>query len=130
MNLNYKESFEVEMTNILITLIMALSIKITSSALSPEYYLITYADGQREQVVITKNDHICPTYCNVDHAHKVNICEGGCEHINESFIINKHTGKNNTFSFYCKGKEIMLFEQIKIKDTKSKKKKGNSIKLF
>ena len=129
MNLNYKESFEVEMTNILITLIMALSIKITSSALSPKYYLITYEDGQREQVVITKDDHICPTYCNVDHAHKVNICEGDCEHINESFTINKHTGKNNTFSFYCKGKEIMLFQQIE-KNYNSEKMKKNSIKLF
>ena len=129
MNLNYKESFEVEMTNILITLIMALSIKITSSALSPKYYLITYEDGQREQVVITKDDHICPTYCNVDHAHKVNICEGDCEHINESFIINKHTGKNNTFSFYCKGKEIMLFQPIE-RNYNSEKMKKNSIKLF
>ena len=69
------------------------------------------------------------TYCNVDHAHKVNICEGGCEHINESFIINKHTGKNNTFSFYCKGKEIMLFQQIE-RNYNSEKMKKNSIKLF
>ena len=91
---------------------MALGIKVTSSALSPKYYLITYEDGQRERVVVTKNDHICPSYCNVDHAHKVNICEGDCEHVNESFTINKQAGKNNTFSLYCKGKEIMLFEQI------------------
>ena len=117
------------MVNILLTIIMALSIKITSSALSPKYYLITYEDGQRERVVITKDNHICPNYCNVDHAHKVNICEGDCKHVNESFTINKQAGKNNTFSLYCKGKEIMLFEQIE-KNYNTKKTKKNFIKLF
>ena len=118
------------MTNILITIIIAISMKITSSVVSPKYYMITYQDGQRETVVVSK-DYICPNYCNVNHAHKVSICDTDeCDYIEKSFIINKQKSDNNTFNLYCKGKEIMLFEQIKIKDSKDKKKKGNSIKLF
>ena len=118
------------MTNILFTLIIALSMKIADSTLSPKYYLITYQDGQRERVVVSKDNHICPSYCNVNHAHKVSICNNDeCKYIDQSFVINKQKTDNNTFNLYCNGKEIMLFEQIE-KNYNPNKKKMNSIKLF
>ena len=117
------------MTNILFTIIVALSMKVADLTLSPKYYLITYQDGQREEVVITKNNNICPHYCQVDHAHKVNICEGGeCINIDKDFIIRKEANiMNNSFNLYSKVKEIMLFQEIK---RENPKKGGNSIKLF
>ena len=120
------------MTNILLTLIVAFTMKIADKTLSPKYYMITYQDGQRETVVVSKNDHICPGHCQVEHAHKVSICDNSqCEHIEKSFVINKQKkDDNNNFSLYCRGKEIMLFEQIQREETIKKKKKGNSIKLF
>jgi len=118
------------MTNILFTLIIALGMKVADSTLSAKHYLITYQDGQRETVVVSKDGHICPSYCNVNHSHKVSICnEDECEKIDKSFIINKQKIDNNTFNLYCNGKEIMLFEQIE-KKTPKKKKRNNSIKLF
>ena len=42
----------------------------------------------------------------------------------------KYKADNNTFNLYCKGKEIMLFEQIERVKPGNKKKKGNSVKLF
>ena len=119
------------MTNILFTLIIALTIKIADSTLSPKYYLITYEDGQRETVMVTKDNHICPAYCSVDHSHKVNICDNAeCDHVNKSFVINKQKSSNNSFNLYCRGKEIMLFEQVEKNYLIDKKKKKNSIKLF
>ena len=120
------------MTNILFTIILALGIKVADVTLSPNYYLITYQDGQREMVVISKKDNnICPHYCGIDHAHRVNICEGGdCNSIERNFVISKQKTENNTFNLYCKGKEIMLFQKIdRNNDTKSKKK-PNSIEIF
>jgi len=118
------------MTNILFTLILALGIKIVDLTVSPKYYLITYQDGQREQVVITKSNNICPNYCEADHPHSVNMCEGDCKHINQSFIITKQIDNdNNTFNLYCKGKEILLFQEIE-KNGNYKKKKPNSMKIF
>ena len=118
------------MTNILFTLIVALGMKIADSNLSPKHYLITYQDGQREEVVLSKDNHICPSYCSIQHAHKVSICNNNeCETINKSFIINKQKSDNNTFNLYCNGKEIMLFEEIK-RNYSKKKPKSNSIKLF
>ena len=118
------------MTNILFTIIVALSMKVADLTLSPKYYLITYEDGQREEVVITNSEHICPHYCKVEHAHKVNMCEGGeCINIDKDFTIRKEQNiMNNSFNLYCKGKEIMLFQEIKRKA--DPKKGGNSIKLF
>ena len=120
------------MTNILFTLIIAMTMKITSSTLAPKYYLITYEDGKRETVVVGKNDYNCPKYCSVNHAHQVSICDNDteCDYIENSFIINKQKSANNTFNLYCKGKEIMLFEQIERQGNPDKKKRGNSIKLF
>ncbi len=119
------------MTNILFTIIVALGMKVVDVTFSPTYYMITYQDGQREEVVVTKDNDICPHYCGIDHAHKVNFCEGGdCSPINESFVISKYKADNNTFNLYCKGKEIMLFEQIERVKPSNKKKKGNSVKLF
>ena len=69
------------MTNILLTIILALGIKTADLAISPKHYLIMYQDGQREEVIVTKKDNICPTYCDINHPHKVNICEGDCKHI-------------------------------------------------
>ena len=119
------------MTNILFTIIIALTMKIADSTLGPKYYLITYQDGQRETVVVSNDNHICPVYCSVNHAHKVNICDKNeCDYIQEeSFVINKKEADNNTFNLYCRGKEIMLFEQIEKKPI-NKKKRNNSIKLF
>jgi len=118
------------MTNILFTIIVALGMKVVDVTFSPAYYMITYQDGQREEVVVTKSNDICPHYCGIDHAHKINICEGGdCNRIDKSFVVNKHKADNNTFNLYCKGKEIMFFEQIE-RVKPHKKKKGNSIKLF
>ena len=119
------------MTHILFTLIIALGMKVADSTLSAKHYLITYEDGQRERVIVSKDGHICPSYCNVSHAHKVSICnDGECEKIDKSFIINKQKADNNTFNLYCNGKEIMLFEQIEKNYNKKKKRKRNSIKLF
>ena len=119
------------MTNILFTIMIAVTMKLAGSALSPKYYLITYEDGQRETVVVSKNDYICPAYCSINHAHSVNICSSDeCNHIEESFVINKQKSKNNTFNLYCRGKEIMFFEQVEKNHTMKKKKKRNSIKLF
>ena len=118
------------MTNILFTLIMALTIKIADNTLSPKYYQITYEDGQRETVMVSKDSYICPVYCSIEHAHKVSICdEQECESIDKSFVINKQKTKNNTFNLYCRGKEIMLIEQIE-RNQNTKKKKKNTIKLF
>ena len=118
------------MTNILFTIIVALGMKVVDVTFSPTYYMITYQDGQREEVVVTKSNDICPHYCGIDHAHKVNICEGGdCSRIDKSFIVNKHKADNNTFNLYCKGKEIMFFEQIE-RAKPNKKKKRILIKLF
>lgn len=119
------------MGNILLTLIVAFTIKIADKTLAPKYYQITYQDGQRETVVVGKNDYICPSYCTVNHSHSVSICDSDqCDHIEKSFIINKQKAENNTFNFSCKGKDIMLFEQIKIDETIKEKRKRNSIKLF
>tara|TARA_B100000519_G_C14212854_1_gene423469 strand:+ start:743 stop:1105 length:363 start_codon:yes stop_codon:yes gene_type:complete len=120
------------MTNILLTLIVALTIKIGDQTLSPKYYRITYEDGQRETVMVSKDNHICPSHCKVEHAHKVSICDNDqCEHIEEKgFVINKQEKSSNNFSLYCRGKEIMLFEQIQKDQPNKKKIKGNSIKLF
>ena len=119
------------MTNILFTIILALGMKVTDMTFSPKYYLITYQDGQREMVVVTKNDHICPHYCGIDHAHKVNMCEGGdCDPIERNFVISKQKTGNNTFNLYCKGKEIMLFQKIDRKNDTNSKKKPNSIEIF
>ena len=119
------------MANILFTLIVAFTIKIADSSLSPKYYLITYQDGQRETVVVSKDDYICPTHCSIEHAHKVNICDSDeCDQIEKSFIINRQKSGNNTFNLYCKGKEIMLFEQIEKNQALKKKKNKNSIKIF
>ena len=118
------------MTNILFTLIIALGMKIADTTLSPKHYLITYQDGQRDRVVVSKDGHICPSYCSINHAHKVNICnDGECKEIDKSFVINKQKSDNNTFNLYCNGKEIMLFEKIE-RNYNTKKKKRNSIKLF
>jgi len=117
------------MTNILFTIIIALTMRVADSALSPKYYLITYQDGERETVVVSKNEHICPTYCAINHPHKVSICNNEeCNNIQESFIINKQQTDNNTFNLYCKGREIMLFEQIEKNYAINKKK--NTITLF
>ena len=119
------------MTNILFTIILALSMKVADITFSPKYYLITYQDGQREEVVVTKGNDICPHYCGIDHAHKVNICEGGdCNPIKKSFVISKQETENNTFNLYCKGKEIMLFQKIDRKNDTNSKKKPNSIEIF
>ena len=119
------------MTNILFTLIVAATMKITSSAIAPKYYLITYEDGKRETVVVGKDDYICPEYCSVNHPHQVSICDNDdCDYIEKSFVINKQKTDNNTFNLYCRGKEIMLFEQIDRNRDVDKKKKRNSIKLF
>ena len=90
------------MTNILFTIILALGMKVTDITLSPKHYLITYQDGQREMVIVTKKDNnICPHYCGIDHAHKVNICEeGDCNPIKKSFVISKQETENNTFNLY------------------------------
>ena len=118
------------MTNIIFSIIVALGMKVADSALGPTYYMITYQDGQREEVVVTKGDNICPHYCGINHAHKVNMCEGGdCDLVDKSFVISKQKTPNNTFSLHCKGKEIMLFQEINRND-KPKKKKNNSIELF
>ena len=118
------------MTNILFTIIVALGMKVVDVTFSSKYYMITYQDGQREEVVITKGNNICPHYCGIDHAHKVNMCEGGdCDLIDKSFVISKHQASNNTFSLYCKGKEIMLFQEINRNDN-TQKKKMNSIEIF
>lgn len=117
------------MTNILFTLIIAFTMKIADTTLSPKHYLITYQDGQRETVVVSKNDYICPAECKVEHSHQVSICDSKeCNHIEKSFVINKQKSKNNTFNLYCRGKEIMLFEQIG--KTNRNKKKGGGFKLF
>ena len=117
------------MANILLTLIVAFTIKIADKNLSPKHYMITYQDGQREEVVVSKDNHICPTHCKVEHAHKVSICDNDqCEHIEKNFVINKQETSNNNFSLYCRGKEIMFFEQIQREQPN--KKKGNVIKLF
>ena len=131
MNFRYKESLEVKMTNILFTIILVLGMKVADVTLSPKHYLITYQDGQREMVVVTKSNDICPTYCGIDHAHKVDICEGGdCDPIERNFVISKQKTGDNTFNLYCKGKEIMLFQKVDgTNDTKSKKK-TNSIEIF
>ena len=119
------------MTNILFTIILALGMKVADITLSSKYYQITYQDGQREMVVITKNDDICPSYCGIDHAHKVNICEGGdCNPIERNFVISKQKTGNNTFNLYCKGKEIMLFQEIDRNNGDHSKKKTNSIEIF
>ena len=116
------------MTNILFTIIVALGMKIVDLSLSPKYYLITYQDGQREEVVITKNDNVCPHYCGVDHPHKVNICEEDCKDTDIGFIIRKETDRNNnTFNLYYKGKEILLFQEM---NKKHNPKEKNSIKIF
>ena len=118
------------MTNILFTIIVALGMKVVDVTFSPKYYMITYQDGQREEVVVTKGNDICPHYCGIDHAHKVNMCEGeDCDLIDKSFVISKHETPNNTFSLYCKGKEIMLFQEINRNDN-AQKKKMNSIEIF
>ena len=116
------------MTNILFTIIVALGMKVVDLSLSPKYYLITYQDGQREEVLITKNDNVCPHYCGIDHPHKVNICEEDCKDTNTDFIIRKEkNNNNNTFNLYYKGKEILLFQEMNKKHTPRKK---NSIKIF
>ena len=118
------------MTNIIFTIIVALGLKVADWALGPTYYMITYQDGQRETVMVSKDNHICPTHCKVEHAHKVSICDDEqCDYIEKSFIINKQETSNNNFSLYCRGKEIMFFEQIQKKQPNNKKK-GNIIKLF
>ena len=50
------------MTNILFTLILALGIKIADANLSPKYYLITYQNGQQEEIMLTKKDNISRIY--------------------------------------------------------------------
>ena len=118
------------MTNIIFTIIVALGMKVVDVTFSPKYYMITYQDGQREEVVVTKGNDICPHYCGIDHAHKVNMCEGGdCDLIDKNFVISKKQAGNNTFNLYCKGKEIMLFQEINRNDN-TQKKKMNSIKIF
>ena len=129
MNLKNKERIEGKMTNILFTIILALGFKVVDMTFASKYYLITYQDGQKEEVVITKNKDVCPYYCGVDHPHRVNICEGGdCEYIDKSFIISRKKAENNTFNLYCNGKQIMLFEEIYKK--KNKKVKSQSIEIF
>ena len=119
------------MTNILFTIIIALGMKVADVTFSPKHYMITYQDGQREEVVVTKGNDICPHYCGIDHAHKVNICEGGdCSPIDKSFVVSKHKTDNNTFNLYCKGKEIMLFQKMDQKNNSKSKKKTNSIEIF
>ena len=119
------------MTNILFTIILALSMKVADVTFSPKHYLITYQDGQREEVVVTKGNDICPHYCGIDHAHKVNICKGGdCDPIKKSFIISKQETENNTFNLYCKGKQIMLLEKIDRNNGDDSKKKINSLEIF
>ena len=119
------------MANILLTLIVAFTIKVADQTLSPKYYMITYQDGQRETVMVSKDNHICPTHCKVEHAHKVSLCDNEqCDSIEKSFVINKQETSNNNFSLYRRGKEIMFFEQIQRNQPDNNKKKGNVIKLF
>ena len=119
------------MANILLTLIVAFTIKVADQTLSPKYYMITYQDGQRETVMVSKDNHICPTHCKVEHAHKVSLCDNEqCDYIEKSFVINKQETSNNNFSLYCRGKEIMFFEHIQRNQPNNNKKKGNVIKLF
>ena len=119
------------MTNILFTIILVLGMKVADVTLSPKHYLITYQDGQREMVVVTKSNDICPTYCGIDHAHKVNVCEGGdCDSFRKDFVISKQKTGNNTFNLYCKGREIMLFQKMDRKNDSNSKKKMNSIEIF
>tara|TARA_Y100001970_G_scaffold272464_1_gene369200 strand:- start:2007 stop:2360 length:354 start_codon:yes stop_codon:yes gene_type:complete len=117
------------MTNILFTLILALGIKIADANFSPKYYLITYQNGQQEEIMLTKKDNICPSYCDIDHAHQVNMCENNCEYINKDFTITKGPSINNNLNLYCQGKQIMYMKEIK-KDSNKKKNKANSIKIF
>ena len=120
------------MANILLTLIVAFTIKVADQTLSPKYYMITYQDGQRETVMVSKDNHICPTHCKVEHAHKVSLCDNEqCDYIGlpENYTDAQETSNNN-FSLYCRGKEIMFFEQIQRNQPNNNKKKGNVIKLF
>ena len=117
------------MTNILFTLIVATTIKVVSVTLAPKYYLITYEDGQRQEVIMSENNDTCPSYCQAEHAHKVSMCDGECENISKNFMIQKQINANETFNLYCNGKAIMLFEEIQ-KDTPKNKNKPPSMNLF
>ena len=54
------------MTDIILIIILSVSIRVANDFYSPKHFLITYINGQTEEVMIGKGmgDYFCPSYCN------------------------------------------------------------------
>tara|TARA_B110000438_G_scaffold293192_1_gene332632 strand:+ start:750 stop:1121 length:372 start_codon:yes stop_codon:yes gene_type:complete len=102
------------MADIILMIILSVSIRVANDFYSPKHFLITYINGQTEEVMIGKGlgDYFCPSHCNISHAHLVRMCDSGRTHTHDELAIHPNRGSIvNKFMIY-NGEPIRTMEMV------------------
>ena len=83
------------MSETIIILLAAFGIGFYNEANGPAQYELELEDGNKASVIIKKNGkYSCPSYCDVQHSHVVELCSDGCtKHHHNKYIHNFNADK-------------------------------------
>ena len=102
------------MADIILMIVLSISIRVANDYYTPKHFLLTYINGQTEEVMIGKGlgDYFCPSYCNISHAHLVSMCDSERNHTHDELVIHPNRGSIANKSMIYKGQPIRTMEMV------------------
>ena len=85
------------MSETIIMLLAAFGIGFYHDATGSKQYELELTDGNKASVIIKKNGkYSCPSYCDIQHSHMVEVCGDGCTKHHHNHYIHNFRNENVT----------------------------------